>query len=138
VRWLSRIFTCAAGRSNQAARSISGKACVFPLFGGHSISNVLLVIASASSSPSTANAVTRLPPRCRMSSQRFKRTCQNGTCLFKELSPRRDGHVLALIHFAFWNRPGPLVLISPERPAGMNQQDFQSATRLPIHQDTSA
>jgi hypothetical protein len=32
----------------------------------------------------------------------------------------------------------PLVLISPERPAGMNQQDFQSATRLPIHQDTSA
>jgi hypothetical protein len=67
VRWLSRIFTCAAGRSNQAARSISGKARVFPLFGGHSISNVLLVIASASSSPSTANAATRLPQRCRMS-----------------------------------------------------------------------
>src|SRR4029077_15569904 len=41
VRWLSRILTCAAGRSNQAARSTSGNDCIFPPFGGHSISNVL-------------------------------------------------------------------------------------------------
>ncbi len=58
---------CAADRSNHAARSISGKDRVLPLFGGHSISNLLLLMASTSRSPSTANAVTRLPPRCRMS-----------------------------------------------------------------------
>ena len=37
------------------------------LFGGHSISNVLLVMALTSRSPSMANAVTRLPPRRRIS-----------------------------------------------------------------------
>src|SRR6202022_3836262 len=41
-RWLSRIFACAAGRSNHSARSISGKVCILPPFGGHSISKVLL------------------------------------------------------------------------------------------------
>jgi hypothetical protein len=58
--------------------------------------------------------------------QRFKRTGKIATCLFEKLSPRGDGRVLALMHFAFWNRPGPLVLVPPKRPARMNQQDFHS------------
>src|ERR1700676_5554264 len=54
-------------QSNHSARSISGKACIFPLLGGHSISKLLLMMVAASRSPSTANATTRLPPRWRIS-----------------------------------------------------------------------
>jgi hypothetical protein len=124
VRWLSRIFTCAAGRSNQAARSISGKARVFPLFGGHSISNVLLVIASASSSPSTANAATRLPQRCRMSPSGSR-----GPARTEPVSSRNSlraatdasrPHPFRLLES--FRRPRPCV---PERPARMHQQDSQ-------------
>src|SRR5665647_1102775 len=50
TRWLSSILTSADGRSNHAARSISGKDCIFPPFGGHSISKVLLLMASTSRS----------------------------------------------------------------------------------------
>ena len=49
-------FPRAAGSVNQAARSISGNACNRPLFGGHSISNVLLFTVRTSRSPSAAKA----------------------------------------------------------------------------------
>ncbi len=42
-RWLCRILACASGRSNHSARSISGKVCILPPFGGHSISKLLLL-----------------------------------------------------------------------------------------------
>jgi hypothetical protein len=42
-RWPSRLFTWADGRLNHSARSISGKLCIRPPFGGHSISKVLLL-----------------------------------------------------------------------------------------------
>src|SRR5437763_8326845 len=37
-RWPARILPRATGRSNHSARSISGKACIIPLLGGHTIS----------------------------------------------------------------------------------------------------
>src|SRR5580692_1658035 len=59
--WAGWIFASAAGRVNHPARSTSGNSCFFPDFGGHSIENELLRIASASQSPSTAHAVITLP-----------------------------------------------------------------------------
>jgi hypothetical protein len=43
-RWLWRIFAWANGSSNHSARSISGKVCILPPFGGHSISKLLLLM----------------------------------------------------------------------------------------------
>ena len=61
------IFVRANSISNHSARSTSGKLCLRPLRGGHSISKVLLVSAAGSKWPSPANAMTRFPPRCRTS-----------------------------------------------------------------------
>src|SRR5688572_27366030 len=54
--WAGLIFCLAILALNQAARSTSGNSAILPLFGGHSIVNVLLLIASASTSASTAQA----------------------------------------------------------------------------------
>ena len=54
-------------RREPRSLSTSGNDCSRPLRGGHSISNVLLRIAFGSRSPSSANAVTTLPPACRTS-----------------------------------------------------------------------
>src|SRR5205807_7763313 len=59
-----RNFLPAVSRSNQEARSTSGNSWLLPVCGGHSIENVLLRIALASISPSTAQAYTILPPAC--------------------------------------------------------------------------
>src|SRR5579885_1063008 len=56
------ILSRAAASVNHSARSASGMVILRPLFGGHSISHVSLVIAAASRSPSKAKAVTLLPP----------------------------------------------------------------------------
>ena len=64
-RWPARIFCAATSSGNHAARSISGNSCCRPDFGGHSIVNVVLCTAAASRSPSTAQAVTTLPPAWR-------------------------------------------------------------------------
>src|SRR5262249_23533862 len=61
------IFFRAASRSNHATRSISGKVCVRPDRGGHSISNVLLTASAGSRSPSAPQARTTLPDFWRIS-----------------------------------------------------------------------
>ena len=65
-RWLARIFLRADGKVNHSARSISGKASMRPLRGGHSIVKLLLRTWSTSNSPSRAKASTRFPPRWRI------------------------------------------------------------------------
>ena len=55
-------FTRASSSVNHPARSTSGKVCIRSERGGHSVSNVLLTIASTSTSPATAHAATTLPP----------------------------------------------------------------------------
>ena len=50
----------AASRVNQAARSTSGNSACLPERGGHSIVNVLLAMAAASQSCSTAQAKIEL------------------------------------------------------------------------------
>ena len=72
VRWSSslcpdRIFDRTVFRSNQAARSTSGKAAIRPFEGGHSISKELLTSDVVSKSASPQKAITRLPPRWRTS-----------------------------------------------------------------------
>src|SRR6202022_3465760 len=65
ARWAGISLRRAVSRSNHAARSTSGNVCIFADRGGHSSSNVLLVVRVTSRSPSTAQAWTILPPACR-------------------------------------------------------------------------
>ncbi len=58
------IFSLASSMVNHSALSISGKDCLRPLFGGHSISNVLLLICEGSIAVSTAQDNTCLPLFC--------------------------------------------------------------------------
>src|SRR6185369_17363891 len=60
-RWRSLIFVFASGTENQSPLSISGKPWILPDFGGHSRSNVLLLMVAVSNSPSHAQASTFFP-----------------------------------------------------------------------------
>jgi len=64
ARWPALIFCRAWSGENHSARSTSGNDRLRPLRGGHSISNVFETSAAGSKSPSTAHALTRLPPAC--------------------------------------------------------------------------
>ena len=94
-RWPARIFTAANSSGNHAARSTSGNSCCRPDFGGHSIVNVVLCTADASRSPSTAQAVTTLPPAWRtgVSGRNGPSTLEPG--FLAELAPRRVERRLA-------------------------------------------
>ena len=46
--------------------------------------------------------------------------------------------VLALIHFAFRNRPDARIPAAPVGPARMHKKHLQFRTRAPIHQDPCA
>src|SRR5262249_8404490 len=59
-----RIFCRASAGQNHCARSTSGKETLRPLFGGHSSSKRFEVSVAGSKSPSSAQAVTILPPAC--------------------------------------------------------------------------
>ena len=65
IRCASLILFSASARGKNSARSISGKACILPEWGGHSISNVLLASDTIWSGPtSNAQACTVLLPCC--------------------------------------------------------------------------
>src|SRR5215472_4167462 len=59
-----RIFCRASAGENHCARSTSGNETLRPLFGGHSSSKRFEVSVAGSKSPSSAHAVTILPPAC--------------------------------------------------------------------------
>jgi hypothetical protein len=61
------IFSRACSGENHSARSTSGNDRLRPLRGGHSVSNEFETSVTGSKSPSTAQAVTRLPPACTIS-----------------------------------------------------------------------
>jgi hypothetical protein len=64
ARCLFVIHSSASSSSNHPALSISGNSRTLPERGGHSIEKVLLLIATGSQWPSTAQAWTHLPPDC--------------------------------------------------------------------------
>src|ERR1051326_1526088 len=63
-RWPASSFSRASSGENQPPRSTSGKDCIRPERGGHSISNKLPLTLEASQLPSTAQASTCLPLGC--------------------------------------------------------------------------
>src|ERR1035437_4900118 len=65
--WAGLIFSRARSSVNHSARSTSGTSISLPDRGGHSSSNVLLVVAPASRSPAMAQTRTSLPPFWRTS-----------------------------------------------------------------------
>ena len=70
--------------------------------------------------------------------ERFKRSRHSDTCFLHKFAAGSDLGVLALIHLALRNRPGPFVLFTPIGSARMHQQDFEFRTDTPVHQDARA
>ena len=136
--WPALIFCRASSGENHAARSTSGKDCRRPLRGGHSISKVLPEMRSTSRSPSSAKPSTCLPPRLTNASERDQRTCRHDAELLDEFPARRRLRILAGAAFALGNRPGAIVLVAPERAAGMDQQHQQSTAFSLVQEDAGA
>ena len=126
--WPALIFRRASSGENQAARSTSGKDCRRPLRGGHSISKVLLEMRSTSRSPSRAKPSTCLPPRLTNASERDQCAGRHGAELLDEFAARGGLGILTGPALALGNRPGAIVLVAPERAAGMDQQHQQATT----------
>jgi hypothetical protein len=70
--------------------------------------------------------------------ERFKRSRERDAGLLHELPARSDFGVLAFIHLALGNRPGPFILFTPVRAARMHQEHLQVGTGAPVHQDPRA
>jgi hypothetical protein len=56
------------------------------------------------------------------------------TRLFREFALCSGQGCFAFCDQAFWNRPRSQVLVPPERPAGMTQQDFDTIVLMPIEE----
>jgi hypothetical protein len=57
---------------------------------------------------------------------------------FLEFAPCHFHRILAWLDFTFRNRPSARVLVAPERPAGMHEQDLDSFPRPSVHEDARA
>jgi hypothetical protein len=75
-------------------------------FGGHSISNVLLLTAWTLRLPSTANAITTLANFA----ERFKRFGESEAGLLHKFSARGHLGLFAVVDLALRDRPGPLIV----------------------------
>ena len=131
------IFLFASSMSKNSARSISGNSCFFPERGGHSIVNVLLLVAAGSQSPSNAHAWTALPPFCiNVPSTRNSSCGGNPSSQFFLKLPLR-GHeiVLARPDLPLGDAPRCRVPVRPYRPAGMDEQDLKRTASHPIHDE---
>src|SRR6476646_8140978 len=61
-----------------------------------------------------------------------------GAQLLAELAAGDVEQVLPLGRFSLGNGPGPLVLVSPEWAAGVDQQDFRRTVAEAVHQEAGA
>src|SRR5262249_34315677 len=70
--------------------------------------------------------------------ERHKLAFDVGTGLLREFAPGDRERILAFRIFAFGDRPGAEILLGPERPTRMHQQQLDGIARLAIKQDAGA
>ena len=121
----------ASSGSNQATRSISGKAVIAPTSGGQRIEKVLLTAAAGSRSPSSAQAWTILPPFWTIDAEGDRRGRRRGgrdvPGLLLELATGLDVEILAEGHLALRDRPVTEVAAGEERAARVPQEHLEPA-----------
>ena len=130
--WPFKILRAASAGVNQAARSTSGKSCVRPDRGGHSMANVLLVSLDGSASPSTAHTSTVLALDWRKLPSATTWPLQPQPGLLGELPPGCRERVLAGLAFAFRDAPGAFVLLHPEGSARVHQEHLDAVRCAPV------
>src|SRR5687767_10587933 len=54
------------------------------------------------------------------------------TKLFRKFTLSRNQHVLAVLKFTFWDRPGALVFFCPKRPSRMNNKHLKKGICFPV------
>jgi hypothetical protein len=94
----------------------------------------LLTSDAVSKSASPQKAITRLPPRWRISQGPQRADRGRRTQFFGELAAGGLLRILRHIDLAFRDRPGAVVLLAPVRPAGMDEQHFRTIPRRAIGQ----
>ena len=100
--------------------------------------NVLRETAAGSQSPSTAQAWTTLPPFCVTGVEGEEWAGRLDADLLAELPDGGGQRVLARLDLALGDRPGPLVLVSEKRAAGVDEEDLQAVAGPAIHQQPGA
>ena len=138
VRWPSMIFSRASASANQPARSTSGKEPTRLLFGGHSISKRLLFRLAGSKSPSAAKAVTVLPAFCLTSPSGVSRP--SIVQPVSSVNSRRAAgfRLLGIGIFTLRDRPSAGIPLRPERPARMDEKNFDRSRPPSIDDDARA
>ncbi len=137
-RWPATILRRASSSVNQAARSISGNACIRPERGGHSSANVLLLMLAASKSASAANACTVLPRDCVTGVSGVTSVRSVDARLLEKLAARGRGRCFARIELPFRDRPRAVVPARPERAARMDEQHLERRAAASIQDDSRA
>ena len=122
-RWPGRIFSRASSSVNHWARSTSGKDCRRPLFGGHSNSNRLDLSPARIEVAFDGKGGDDLPARLNQLAELDRVTCRRRFAeLLFEFAAGDGERILALVIFALRDRPGAQILLRPERPAWMHEQ----------------
>jgi hypothetical protein len=103
--WAGLSFRRASSGGKNSARSISGKFCFRPDRGGHSISKVFLTDLAESHELALWRGRARL---------------------LGELAKCRGQGLRAVLHFAFGDAPGPLVLVAEERTSGVHEEELEA------------
>ena len=128
--WPGRIFSRASSGANHAARSTSGKDCMRPLFGGHSISNSFDLRLAGSKSPVDGEGGDQLSAGLRQLTEieTLGRPVYRARAeLLGEFADGDGERVFAVLVFALGDRPGAEVLLGPERTA----RDARATARAP-------
>ncbi len=116
---------------NHAALSTSGKLRCSPDRGGHSISKVLLVVAQRVDVATHRPRVHALASRLTDFAEVETRARRGASAeLFGELRFGAGAGVVALVVFAFGDRPCAGVLARPERAPGMDEQHLDTVRRV--------
>jgi hypothetical protein len=108
-------------------RTISGKLSIRPDFSGHTISNELLTSFDGSQSPSNIQTWSRLSLMLGEDSEIVKFSADFESGFFLELASGCGKRILVWIDDSLGYRPCALVLLRPERAAGMDEEHFPPA-----------
>ncbi len=65
--------------------------------------------------------------------ERLQKAANSDAEFFFELSPRRELGVLTAIVLSLRNRPGTHVAVTPERSAGMDEENLDTVVTVAIH-----
>ena len=113
------------------------RSTIRPVLGGHSTSTFMLRIRDGSRSPSTPQPRTTLPDRIRTSPRSIAPSARRRVArLLLELAVRGLDQRLAVVRGALGDRPRAGVTASPDRAAGMGDEDLDVVVDAAVQEES--